>query len=158
MNVRCNGVIILALFLFVFRMWTFVKLSHLSLLLLSLFSKVTSSVNDNEIPTCNLPQNLITEISSYESTVNKIIHETTTGTSKGFTYTELDNFIDQFGDRIAGSENLENAIDYMLNASNVHNLENVHGEKVEVPHWVRLVVSQILECIIGILSEVKSLL
>lgn len=98
---------------------------------------ITSNVNDNEISACNLPQSLIAEISSYQTTINKIIHETTAGTSKGFTYNELANFVDQFGSRIAGSENLEVAIDYMLNASKVHSLDNVHGEKVEVPHWVR---------------------
>lgn len=101
--------------------------------------EVTCSINDNEITTCNLPDSLIKEISSYQATVNKIIHETTTGASKGFTYNELANFVDEFGSRIAGSQNLENAIDYMLNASQIHNLDNVHGEKVEIPHWVRCV-------------------
>lgn len=121
---------------FVFRMWTRIVI-RLSLLPLFLATAVISNVNDNEITACNLPQSLITEIASYQSTVDKIIHETTLGASKGFTYTELANFVDEFGNRIAGSTNLENAIDYMLNASEFHDLENVHGEKVEVPHWVR---------------------
>lgn len=112
-------------------------LSQLSLILLFLASKTISTITDNEITTCNLPQSLITEIRSYQTTVNKIIHETTLGTSKGFTYRELADFVDQFGSRIAGSGNLENAIDYMLNASKFHNLEHVHGEEVEIPHWVR---------------------
>lgn len=99
--------------------------------------KVICSIDDNEITACNLPDSLIKEISSYQATVNKIIDETTTGASKGFTYNELSNFVDEFGSRIAGSQKLENAIDYMLNASQIHNLENVHGEKVKVPHWVR---------------------
>lgn len=112
-------------------------LRQLSLVLLFHILQVTSNTSDNEVATCNLPQSLIDEIASYQSTVNKIIHETTLGTSKGFTYNELANFVDEFGNRIAGSENLETAIDYMLNASKVHNLESVHGEEVEVPHWVR---------------------
>lgn len=117
-------------------MWTRFFL-HNSLLVLFFTTAVISSVSDNEITACNLPQTLINEIASYQTTVNKIIHETTLGPSKGFTYTELADFVDEFGNRIAGSQNLENAIDYMLNASKFYDLENVHGEEVETPHWVR---------------------
>jgi carboxypeptidase Q len=34
---------------------------------------------------------------------------------------------------------LENAIDYMLEKMEKMGLEDVHGEPVVVPHWVRLV-------------------
>lgn len=114
-----------------------ITLLHSCLVLLMFIHETVCNINDNEIDRCNLPQNLITEIRSYQSTVDKIIQETTVGNSKGFTYNELENFVDEFGSRIAGSENLEDAIDYMLNASTAHSLENVHGENVEVPHWIR---------------------
>ena len=42
-----------------------------------------------------------------------------------------------FDNRVAGSDNLERAIDYMLNTLEEDGLDNVHGEKVNVTHWVR---------------------
>lgn len=113
-------------------------LSYIVLLLL--FIRTNCSVIDNEATTdhtCDLPDHLIKEILSYQPIVDNIIHETTVGSSKSFTYNELADFVDTFGNRIAGSENLEHAIDYMLNLSLSYGLESVHGEKVEVPHWVR---------------------
>ncbi|XP_063909153.1 carboxypeptidase Q-like [Zophobas morio] len=86
---------------------------------------------------CNLPTKLKTEIASYASTVEKIINAAVNGSFKGVTYQELSLFVDTFGNRIAGSQNLENAIDYMINKSIVNRLDNVHGEEVQVPHWVR---------------------
>lgn len=46
-------------------------------------------------------------------------------------------FVDTFGARVSGTDNLENAIDYVLAKMDEVGLENVHGEKVLVPHWVR---------------------
>ncbi|XP_063909154.1 carboxypeptidase Q-like [Zophobas morio] len=86
---------------------------------------------------CNLPNELKTEIASYSSTVEKIINAAVNGSFKGVTYQELTLFVDTFGNRIAGSQNLENAIDYMINKSIADGLDNVHGEDVQVPHWVR---------------------
>lgn len=86
---------------------------------------------------CNLPKNLLQEIAGYAGTANKIIKSLTEGKHKGSTYNGLAEFIDKFGNRVSGSKNLENAIDYMLNKSVAYNLENVHGENVTVPHWVR---------------------
>lgn len=86
---------------------------------------------------CNLTQKLKDEIKSYTPIVNRIIKSAVSGNSQGQTWKELANFVDTFGNRISGSQNLENAIDYMLNRSISYGLENVHGEPVEVPHWVR---------------------
>lgn len=86
---------------------------------------------------CNLTSKLKNEIRSYAPIVNRIIWSAVSGPSKGQTWKELANFVDTFGSRIAGSQNLENAIDYMLNKSVTYGLENVHGEPVQVPHWVR---------------------
>lgn len=51
----------------------------------------------------------------------------------------LSKFIDRFGARMSGSDNLENAIDYMVTAlRDDAQLENVHTETVQtVPHWTR---------------------
>lgn len=86
---------------------------------------------------CNLSQTLIDEIRGYQTVANKIFKTLLTGSFKGRTYSELAYFVDRFGSRLAGSQNLENAIDYMLDKMTQDGLENVHGEEVNIPHWVR---------------------
>src|SRR6476619_4934018 len=44
---------------------------------------------------------------------------------------------DTFGNRLSGSEALERAIDWTLAKMRADGLENVRGEPVLVPHWVR---------------------
>lgn len=44
---------------------------------------------------------------------------------------------DRFGPRFSGSRNLEEAIDWILAEMRRDGLENVRGEPVMVPHWVR---------------------
>lgn len=44
---------------------------------------------------------------------------------------------DRFGPRFSGSRNLEDAIDWILAEMRRDGLENVRGEPVMVPHWVR---------------------
>lgn len=44
---------------------------------------------------------------------------------------------DTFGPRLSGSQNLEDAIDWILEEMKKDGLENVRGEEVMVPHWVR---------------------
>ncbi|XP_031838226.1 carboxypeptidase Q-like isoform X2 [Nomia melanderi] len=55
----------------------------------------------------------------------------------GVTWRELAKFVDKFGPRFTGTETLEQSIDYVLNKSIEFGLENVHGEPVTVPHWIR---------------------
>lgn len=85
----------------------------------------------------DLSLSLKSEIRGYQPIVNKIVKTVTQGKFKGQTWEELATFIDKFGSRISGSENLENAIDYMLQRSSHYNLDRIHGEPVTVPHWVR---------------------
>jgi carboxypeptidase Q len=92
---------------------------------------------DNKVEDCDLSDALKKEIASYAPVVQKIINTAVNGTFKGITYNELALFVDKFGNRISGSQNLENAIDYMINKSVAYGLDNVHGEEVKVPHWVR---------------------
>jgi carboxypeptidase Q len=52
-------------------------------------------------------------------------------------YHRLADLVDTFGNRLSGSESLEHAIDWVLAEMKKDGLENVRGEPVMVPHWVR---------------------
>lgn len=52
-------------------------------------------------------------------------------------YERLSVMVDRFGHRLSGSQNLERAIDWILTEMSRDGLQNVHGEEVMVPHWVR---------------------
>lgn len=49
----------------------------------------------------------------------------------------LTDLVDRFGHRFSGSESLEQTIDWVLAEMQRDGLENVRGEPVMVPHWVR---------------------
>jgi carboxypeptidase Q len=52
-------------------------------------------------------------------------------------YRRLAKLVDTFGPRMSGSENLESAIDWIVDEMKRDGLENVHTEPVTVTHWVR---------------------
>ena len=52
-------------------------------------------------------------------------------------YARLGNLVDGFGHRLSGSASLEAALDWILAEMKSDGLENVRGERVMVPHWVR---------------------
>jgi carboxypeptidase Q len=52
-------------------------------------------------------------------------------------YVRLGRLVDTFGPRLSGSASLEAAIDWILIEMKRDRLENVRGEQVMVPHWVR---------------------
>lgn len=54
---------------------------------------------------------------------------------KGFE--RLAELCDTFGPRFTGTQNLEDAIDWILETMENDGLTNVHGEKVKVPRWKR---------------------
>lgn len=85
----------------------------------------------------NIPNELKTEIANHQDDANKIIDFLTKGPGKHQVYNRLATFVDTYGSRIAGSANLENAIDYMIDELKSDKLDNVHGEEVNVTHWVR---------------------
>ncbi len=58
-------------------------------------------------------------------------------TKTDFAYKRLATLCDMFGSRFSGSTNLEAAIDWVLAEMKKDGLQNVHGELVMVPHWVR---------------------
>lgn len=58
-------------------------------------------------------------------------------TNTDFAWQRLARLCDTFGPRFSGTTNLENAIDWILDEMRKDGLDNVHGEEVMVPHWVR---------------------
>lgn len=52
-------------------------------------------------------------------------------------YDRLSIMTDRFGPRLSGSRSLEQAIDWVLAQERADGLDNVRGEPVMVPHWVR---------------------
>jgi carboxypeptidase Q len=52
-------------------------------------------------------------------------------------FRRLEELVDTFGPRFSGTPNLEAAIDWTIAAMKADGLENVRGEPVLVPHWVR---------------------
>ena len=54
-----------------------------------------------------------------------------------FSYNRLAELVDRFGHRFSGSASLELALDWIVDQMEKDGLENVHGERVMVPHWVR---------------------
>ncbi|NIN70774.1 MAG: M20/M25/M40 family metallo-hydrolase [Gemmatimonadetes bacterium] len=52
-------------------------------------------------------------------------------------YERLTELTDGFGHRFSGSENLERALDWIIEEMGEDGLENVRAESVPVPHWVR---------------------
>lgn len=77
------------------------------------------------------------EIQTYAPIVQKIFKYVVDGGYKNVTYDSLADFTDRFGSRLAGTRNLEDSIDFILEKSKELGLENVRGEDVQVPHWER---------------------
>ena len=72
--------------------------------------------------------------SKYVETSLKIISKSLTDSTA---YNRLGYMCDTFGPRLSGSKNLENAINWILKEMKSDGLENVRGEKVAVPTWIR---------------------
>ena len=73
-------------------------------------------------------------LSGYQPIAEKLIRA---ATETDFAYKRLAELCDAFGPRFSGSTNLEAAIDWVLARMKTDGLENVRGEEVWVPHWVR---------------------
>ena len=84
-----------------------------------------------------LDQKVVDEIKSYQAIADQIIAYSLSGAGANQSYNRLAEFTDLFGNRVAGSDNLEKAIDHLLGVRADDGLDNVHGEKVNVTHWVR---------------------
>ena len=84
-----------------------------------------------------LENKTVDEIKSYKTVVDDIIEYSLKGPGENQSYNRLAEFTDMFGNRLSGTKNLENSIDYMLQVLEKDGLDNVHGEEVNVTHWVR---------------------
>nr|XP_034179270.1 carboxypeptidase Q-like [Osmia lignaria] len=118
-------------------MLAYTKVFIIACLFRAHFAIAFSGITEVDVSTCQLPPKLAQEIDSYAPIVKNIIKEATSGSFKGVTWNELSYFVDTFGPRLYGTEVLEQSIDYVLNKSIECGLENVHGEHVPVPHWIR---------------------
>jgi carboxypeptidase Q len=73
-------------------------------------------------------------IDKYRATAGRIIGAALVS---DHAYTRLSHLTDHIGHRISGSQALERAIEWALAEMKRDGLDNVRGEKVMVPHWVR---------------------
>ena len=58
-------------------------------------------------------------------------------TADDFAWQRLAELTDSFGGRLSGSDNLTRAIEWAVRTMKADGLENVHTQRVMVPHWVR---------------------
>jgi carboxypeptidase Q len=58
-------------------------------------------------------------------------------TADDFAWQRLAELTDTHGSRASGSENLARAVDWAVRTMKADGLENVHTERVMVPHWIR---------------------
>ncbi len=70
----------------------------------------------------------------YRSTADKMI---TAALADSAAWNRLAELTDKFGPRLSGSASLEKAIDWIIAEMKKDGLQNVRGEPVMVPHWVR---------------------
>lgn len=71
---------------------------------------------------------------SYRVTANRII---TAALADSSAWNRTAELVDRFGHRLSGSASLEHAIDWILAGMRRDGLQNVRGEPVMVPRWVR---------------------
>lgn len=71
---------------------------------------------------------------SYRSAADKII---AAALADSAAWNRAAMLTDKFGHRLSGSKSLEDALDWIIAEMKRDGLENVHGEPVTVPHWVR---------------------
>lgn len=82
-----------------------------------------------------VPQRPVGELAdAYREAANRLIDA---ALADSFAYDRLTELVDRFGHRFSGSMTLEHAIDWILAEMKADGLENVAGEPVLVPHWVR---------------------
>jgi carboxypeptidase Q len=73
-------------------------------------------------------------VDTYRADANRLIQESN---SNQFGWNRLAELTDTFGNRLAGSENLNRAIAWAVETMKKDGFDNVHTEKAMVPRWVR---------------------
>lgn len=74
------------------------------------------------------------DVAAYQDAADRIIEAALADSAA---YERLVAFVDRFPRRLSGSDELEASIDWALEQMEADGLENVRGEPVMVPHWVR---------------------
>lgn len=88
-------------------------------------------------PQCSLESSLIQEIQGYETVVKRIIDTALNGNFKGKLFNDTAEFVDTVGARVVGSKALDDGIDYVLNWMTAQGFDDVHGEAITTPNWIR---------------------
>jgi carboxypeptidase Q len=73
-------------------------------------------------------------VARYRAAADRVI---AAATADSAAYRRLAELVDRFGPRLSGSASLERAIDWALDEMRHDGLQNVRGEPVMVPKWVR---------------------
>ncbi len=73
-------------------------------------------------------------VARYSDAADRLINAALADSSA---FERLAYLVDTFGPRFSGTQNLEDAIDWILLSMEADGLENVHGESVMVPRWIR---------------------
>jgi carboxypeptidase Q len=84
------------------------------------------------VPTAALGQGTLEQ--RYRASADRLIDAALADSAA---YRRLAELVDRFGHRLSGSTSLERAIDWILLEMQRDRLDNVRGEPVMVPHWVR---------------------
>lgn len=86
---------------------------------------------------CTLDPDLVREIENYQPAVRNIIDKAVNGDFKGKLFNDTARFVDTIGTRVVGSVGLDNGINYMLNWMSEQGFDEVHGENITTPNWIR---------------------
>jgi carboxypeptidase Q len=73
-------------------------------------------------------------VAAYRETATRLIKA---ATADDFAWQRLAELTDTYGNRLSGTDNLTRAIAWAADTMKKDGLENVHTERVMVPHWVR---------------------
>jgi carboxypeptidase Q len=106
----------------------------ISLLLVLLVLGTRALAQEDEVAQPKPANPTVLKLSDYQAVADKLIGA---ATATDFAWKRLAELCDTFGPRFSGTTNLESAIDWVMAAMKADGLENVHGEDVMVPHWVR---------------------
>ena len=74
------------------------------------------------------------DVSAHRAAADRLIDAATRDSAA---HKRLATLADNFGHRFSGSASLEQALDWIMAEMKKDGLENVHGERVMVTHWVR---------------------
>lgn len=111
-------------------------MSHPRLLLAAGMSSLVAVTFPSISPAQNAPAKLPNTpiVTAYRAVAESLI---AAATGDSAAYLRLGKLVDTFGHRLSGSASLEAAIDWILSEMKADGLQNVRGEPVMVPHWVR---------------------